>query len=76
MTSGGNRYLGKALQVVDLRGDHDVYVLGPTDYPPGIDGKAANDDELHVGGSQTSQQLVESRTAQLLRAVPVNCISL
>jgi len=76
MTSHRNSNLRQAFQVLDLRGDHDIDVLGPTHYPPSIHSEPSDDDELHLGVSQALQQLVEGRCAQLLRAEPVNCISL
>lgn len=76
MASGGNRDLRQALEIADLRSNHDIDVLGAAHHAPGIDGQASDDDEPHVGVSQPSKQLVEGWSAQLLRAAPVNCISL
>jgi hypothetical protein len=36
------------------RSDHNVDVLGASQYSPGIDGKTAYDDELHISRSEST----------------------
>jgi hypothetical protein len=65
-----------AFQVLDVRRNHDVDVLGSTYDAPRIDGKSSHYDELNLSCNQLPQQLVKGRLAQLLRAAPVNRMSL
>jgi hypothetical protein len=74
--TGGDRDLGHPLEVVDVRSDHDVYILCAAHDAPGIYRQPSDDYEFDVSFGEAPQQLVEGRLAQLPRAAPVNRISL
>jgi len=76
VTTGSNRNLGEAFQVLHLRRHYDIHILGASHYTPRIYCQTTHDDKLHIRRSEPSQELVECRLAQLLRAAPVNRISL
>jgi len=46
MAIGRSRYRRDPLEVLDIRGNDDVYVLGSADYPPGVDGQPTDQYEL------------------------------
>jgi hypothetical protein len=65
-----------SLEVLDIWGNDDVYVLGSADHPPSINGKTADQHELDVCLRESAKELIEGRFGQCGRAVPTNCISL
>ena len=48
VSPGGDRDLGDPLEILDLRGDHHIHVLGASHDAPGIDGQAPDDDKFDV----------------------------
>jgi hypothetical protein len=72
----GYRDLCKAFEILSLHGDDDVDVPGAPHDPPGVQGKSAHHDKRNFCLGEASQQLVEGRLTQLLRAAPAKRISL
>jgi len=62
----------KAFEVLSIRGDNDVNVLGPANHPPRSKRKAANYDELHFRLRQATEDLIEGWSVHLRRAAPAN----
>lgn len=71
-----HRHPSDALEVLWIRGDNDVHVLRPSDDAPSIDGKAADQNKLHLRFRESAQELIERGFSQWRRAEPANCISL
>jgi hypothetical protein len=63
------------LEVLGIGRDHDVQVLCSPYHAPGVDGEAADQDELDACLGESTEKLIESRLGQLRRAAPVNRIS-
>ncbi len=76
MSPRGHCNLGNPLDVVGIRGDDYVNVLGATHNTPGVQGEAAHHHEFDIRLCQALQQLVKGRLVQFFCAAPVNRISL
>jgi len=71
-----NRHSSDTLEVLRVRGDDDIHILRPADDAPSIDGKATNQNKLHLRFREPAQKLIESRFGQWRRAEPTNRINL
>lgn len=71
-----HRNLRKAFEVLNIRGDNDVYVLCPADHSPGVNGQPTYQHELDTCLREPAKELIEGRFGQCGRAAPTNCISL
>lgn len=65
-----------AFEVLDIRGNNDVYVLCSANDSPGIDSQPADQYELDICFREPSKELIEGHFGQCGRAVPTNCINL
>jgi hypothetical protein len=62
----------KAFEVLGIRGDNDVHVLGPANHPPRSKRKAADYDEHHFRFRQAAEDLIEGWSVHPRRAAPAN----
>lgn len=76
MAIGCSRYRRNPLEVLDIWGNDDVYVLRSADHPPGVDGQPTDQYELDICLRESAKELIEGCFGQCGRAVPTNCISL
>ena len=75
VTVGLGSNLCKAFEVLGIGRDNDVNVLCPSNDPPGIDCKAADQDEVNAPLGKSAKNLIEGWLGQSSRAVPTNRIS-
>ena len=68
-TSGGGES-GKTAEILGSRIGDDIQISGPSHDPPSVDGQAADQNELHLGGHEPPKQLIEGGATHPLRATP------